>query len=141
MSGIFGFLIVRVIFLRTGMIGISSYKFIPYTITAIMGVFLMMSVGWKRITEIDTLFTRYLNYVGSHTYDILMMHIICFKITTLIILLINGADIKELANYPTYHYYTEKGWFLVYIIIGVNLPLYIGCEYKRIKQLIMRIKK
>ena len=132
-------LLCGLLFWRTGMINISAYKVLPFTVTALMGIFLVMSLS-KLLSNIGCVsLKRYMNYLGGHTYDILMMHIIGFKLVTLLIILVCGSSMREIASFPTFHSFTEKGWFLVYIIIGLNLPLVFKLIYVKVKNYVVAL--
>ena len=134
-------LLIGYYWVKSSMLGISLIKMFPYTITAIAGIFMVLSIC-KRIPMINTnLFSCYLSYLGNHTYDVLMMHIMSFKIVTLFLILIYDLDYSEIANFPVCHIFTEKGWFLLYILVGVNLPLALRYYYSSVKTNFFRNKR
>lgn len=140
----FALLVFGIFCIKCSMLNVSLLLLLPYTTLAMMGVFLVMSICKLLIKWRNVLFCKYFAYVGNHTYDILMMHIISFKIVTLFLILIYGLDIKEIASFPTYLPYTKKGWFLFYLLMGINLPLVFRHCYNtlelKIQKLIIRTR-
>lgn len=61
-----------------------------------------------------------------------MMHILSFKIVSLGLILIYGLDFSHLADFPTIHYMTEKGYWIAYLLMGINIPLIAQITYNKI---------
>lgn len=78
----------------------------------------------------------YVFFLGANTFSVLMMHIICFKLVSLLIIAIYGAEFSILYESPTPHIYSEKGWFLIYMLSAITLPLAVKNLYNK---LILRI--
>lgn len=74
----------------------------------------------------------YLKYMGNNTYAILMMHILSFKIVSLVIVLIYGLPRSKLADFPTIHEMTVQGYWMLYFVAGVNVPLLAQFVYNKI---------
>ena len=68
-----------------------------------------------------------LSYIGQHTIAILAMHMVCFKLVNLVIILVSQYDMVYMAAYPII---TNDGlWWLLYSVVGVVLPLFIQNVY------------
>ena len=128
-------LTIGVLFVNSSMLNVTVYTLLPYTLVALSGTFLAMAIGkYLGRQSKRTFFLKYFTYVGNHTYDILMMHIMSFKVVTLLLIIIYGLNIQEIAFFPTHLVYAKKGWFLFYLLMGINLPLIFRNCYDTIKQ-------
>lgn len=97
-----------------------------YTVTSIM--------GWILIAAISLIFinwNKYLAYAGKKSIWILGLHFLSFKIVSYAIVKITCCDILQLAYYPVIR---EPGWiWIVYLIVGISIPLIIEWLYKSAK--------
>lgn len=62
-----------------------------------------------------------LYYIGNHTFAILVLHFLCFKVVNLLLIYIYRLPMERLAELPIMNGYS-KFWIL-YTIAGVGLPL------------------
>lgn len=106
-------------------------KVITYIISAIL---LSTSIlfCFERISDrkIDAL----LNYIGQHTLEILTWHFLLFKAVSFVIVLLNDLPIEQIAYFPTIQEYSKHGWWLVYTIVGVIIPITVVYLKTKIKQ-------
>lgn len=112
-------------------IGTVSWRWvIPYTITAAfgtLGVFSLSNVLMK-----NAVISQFLFYVGNKTLLILTWHLLCFKFVSLFIIYVYKLPIESLADFPVIQEFTEKGWWLLYFIVGVAFPLLFNMVYEKI---------
>lgn len=101
-----------------------------YFLIGTLGALSIFSIGnyinkiEKKNTNLPLLKIRkFLIYVGGNTFNILTWHFISFKLVTLIIIYIFNLQIEELCAFPVLHEYADKGWWIIYSIVGVGLPL------------------
>lgn len=116
----------------SSMVSLRALYLMPFCITAIMGTVLIYRLSRNLLQFAPPYILKYLNFVGNNTYAILMMHILSFKVVSLFIVLIYGLNLSALADFPTIHYMTEKGWWIVYLFIAVNVPLLAQIMYNKI---------
>ena len=97
-------------------------KIIPYSITAIMGTLLVFSISQKLSShkKIRSL----LVYIGDNTLPILTWHFLSFKLVSLLIIIIHHLPIQRLAEFPVIEEFAVGGWFIVYFLIGIIVPLF-----------------
>ena len=97
------------------------WKVVPYTATAILGTIsvYILSLSLRKIFIIK----KFLVYVGNHTMDILIWHMIAFKIVSFVIIKIYCLDIRRLAEHPAIEEYAMETWWSAYLIVGVFAPL------------------
>ena len=109
-------------------------KVVPYMITAVLGTWCVYSLPWHRMKEKLALSVE---YVGNHTLEILTWHFLCFKIVSLIIIFIYHLPIERLAEFPTIGEYANCGWFVLYTIVGIGLPLLMTILWGNLKNKIV----
>lgn len=95
-------------------------KMFPYTVTAILGTWTVFSLPWHRVKgKASTL----LSYIGNHTLTILTWHFVFFKMVSYVIVLIYGLQLTRLSEMPVIVEYAQKGWWLIYAVAGISVPL------------------
>mgnify|MGYP007010355154 FL=1 len=66
---------------------------------------------------------RILAYIGEHSFSIMALHFLAFKVVNLLQVKMYGYSITRLADFPVIEYEGLFIWFLAYVFIGVTLPL------------------
>lgn len=84
-------------------------------------IFCSLIAGY--VMKFNTLKTA-MCYVGQNTLPIVILHFICMKFVTLIQIIIYHSPIEMLASHP--NYISDKGWWLVYTMVGVGMPLWMN---------------
>lgn len=105
---------------------------IVLTICGFAGTLFVLFLSEWLDSNLKKIFKRYLIYVGDHTLSILAFHFVSFKLVSIVIIILYGLPIIELSRY----YILSCGywWWVVYTIIGVNLPLALRFAYDKIYQ-------
>lgn len=68
-------------------------------------------------------------YVGNNTLTVLTWHFLCFKIVSLVIILVYNLPIEQLACFPIIPEYAS--WWIAYFVVGTGVPLAIlGLQQK-----------
>lgn len=96
---------------------------IPYAITAIIGTLTIFRIGVWLAKKQETMISRFLIYTGNHTFNVLTWHFLSMKLVSLIIILLYGLSIKQLAEFPVIESYANNGWWVLYFIVGVSVPV------------------
>lgn len=112
---------------------IANWKVFPYFISAIagtLGIFAIAKVLNK--TKVASVMT----YIGDHTFSILTWHFLSFKLVSWMIMRIYQLPLELLSEFPIIQAYSTRGWWLVYFIIGILVPL--GIHYLPTKYLSAR---
>lgn len=125
------------------MLSLTWQKIIPYFFTAMFGIFMVFALcKWLCRFELPA---RCLSFVGDRTLDILTWHFLSFKLVSLIIILCYGLSIERLAEFPVVADYTTKGWWILYLTIGIIVPIMIGLIFQKaqngLKELLFSNKK
>lgn len=103
-----------------------------FPLTACLGVLLCYFTS--KVLVQSNILTVPLCFIGRHTLSVLLLHVLAFKTVSYLYLAFNGGD------YSMLQYWTIPGhtvlWTLLYVIVGVGLPLLIVslCPSKKRKQ-------
>lgn len=97
-------------------------KLLPYAFCAIVGTLAVLRIS-REISSSRVLARTQLLIAGSHTLIILAMHFLCFKIVSLFIISIYGLPVERLAELPVISEYASQGWWIVYSLVGIIVPL------------------
>ena len=121
--GIIGFLIIYIIGKYTdycGATGENNYKNVLFTVLlAIAGWFFLKAISY--FIGKSELLGKSLEYVGKNTICILFLHFFAFKVVNLWQVKIYGFSLEAVSAFP--YLICEQGWWIVYTIVGVLLPL------------------
>lgn len=99
-----------------------------YCLAAISGFYIIYFCSY-RISLTETKSKELLNFIGSHTFEILTWHFISFKLVSLLVIFIESRPIEQLACFLVIpkdvsdqsFYYTH--WFLLYTLVGIGVPM------------------
>ena len=105
-----------------------------YIIASICGFFLVMNTA-AFINQAGTKMKFFLILCGNNTLSILTWHFTCFKIISYLIVLVNNEPFNRIAEFPQIRTYSREGWWIVYTIVGVILPLIISQYQKYAKNI------
>ncbi len=105
-----------------GYLGISYWKIVPWMISSFLGVVTVYDCC-RLVEKKNFIFKSTLIYIGNNTLTILALHFLCFKIVSLIIILFYNLPIEYLGKFPVVNEYSEKGWWIAYVIVGMFLPI------------------
>lgn len=111
-------------------------RIVPYMIMAVAGTWCVFSLPWG---EMNRTLLSFMRYVGQHTMAILTWHFLSFKIVSLLVIAVYGIDGERLAEFPVIHEYTNRGWFVLYLIVGISVPLAIDYLLRSIKNVVSKI--
>ncbi len=95
---------------------------LPYYSFAVCGTIMIFYVS-KSIPSSMGRLKNLLLIAGNNSLTILTWHFLCFKLVNLIIIYIYNLPIDNLAQFPRIAEYASKGWWLLYVICGVCIPL------------------
>ena len=96
---------------------------LPYAITATLAVLSVFYLGQRIAEKSDSRMTRFLVYTGNHTMEVLTWHFLSLKIVSLLLIFLYGLSIYQLSEFPVIEQYATQGWWIVYLIIGVGVPV------------------
>lgn len=109
-------------FYQATLLNFKWWQVIPYIITAIVGILMVFNIS-KKIVPQNALWTQWLVYIGNNTLTILTWHMLSFKLVSLIVILVYQLPIARLAEFPVIEEYSKQGWFLLYFLMGVLVPI------------------
>lgn len=114
------------------LLNVIYWKIIPWTLTAILGTFALFNFC-SSIEKKDFWGKRALIYIGDNTLSILTWHFLCFKLVSLLIIGIYQYPIKQLAEFPTIVECSKEGWWILYLFVGILLPIGFHLVLSKIK--------
>lgn len=96
--------------------------FIPFLVIAVLGTFMTLIIS-SSLDKSNNRLSIFLKYTGDNSLTILTWHFLTFKIVSYIIILLYDLPIEELSYFPRIAKYSVMGWWVVYSIAGVAIPL------------------
>ena len=102
------------------------WKILPYFFIAISGCIFILNIS-KTIALNNNWFIKLLLFIGSKTMWILTLHLLAFKLVTLLIIYIKDDSILNLRITPIHPEYSNYGIWIIYSLFGVLIP--IGIAY------------
>lgn len=102
-----------------------NLKYIPYLSCAVISIWSLYSLfsKWK---ETDSFQSKLMTYIGTHTLEILTWHFLLFKFVSFIIVMTYNLPMQRLSEMPTILEYSTKGWWLLYVLMGIGVPLLVS---------------
>lgn len=94
----------------------------PYGATAVIGTLMVFYLSNKIVRQ-KTVVNKWLVYIGNNTLTILTWYMLSFKIVSLIVIYVYGLPIARLAEFPVIVEYSRQGWFLLYFLVGIMVPV------------------
>lgn len=70
-----------------------------------------------KIIHLNTILTKIFSYIGKYTISILCLHLLFFKVTILLQIILLNKPIQMLQAYETYH--TSYSWGFIYTFISI----------------------
>ena len=95
---------------------------IPYFVSAIAGSIVVMKFSGFFVNKSHR-FSGFISTIGNKTIEVLTWHFLSFKIVSLIIIAYYGLPIERLAEFPVMRPYHVQGWWVLYFVIGVAVPV------------------
>ena len=115
-----------------GMLGFTYKQIIPYMFGAVFGTGMVFFACQWYMSGGDNRVRRLLNFIGRHTFEVLTWHFLCFKIVSLLIIVLYDLPIERLATFPCIKacHLREHGvdidwslWWWAYLVVGVGIPI------------------
>lgn len=132
---LFGFILISTsLYFTNSNISLSSNRLINplyFVICSCSGT--IFCLGLSNLIN-KTIFNKVFIYIGKNTLPIVMYHFLTMKIVTFIEIILYNDNISKLASHP--YLYTNGIWCILYVVIGVFVPLLIYEIYKYIRRLI-----
>lgn len=125
--------IILLILNRYGMVSVNANEYsnpIYFLICSFVGIYMIISLGkfLERVPKLNCA----LEYIGKHTLIIMAWHLISFKLTMIIQFIICKIDYVNLGCLTGYN--NMNVWYLLYVLMGVTLPLFIEFYINKVKE-------
>lgn len=69
-----------------------------------------------------TILGKVIAVVGDHSFSIMMLHFLAFKLVSLLICIVKDVPLTEISSFPTIPY-ENIGWLFAYTFVGCALPI------------------
>lgn len=119
---------VGVFFWNFDMLSESWLYITPYVITAILGSWGGYSLCYMSVhnsnRHLKTI-TDSIAWIGNNTLTILTWHFLSFKLVNYVIILAYGVELFHMGDFPYIVDYALSGWWVVYFIVGMIVPILI----------------
>ena len=116
-------------FYQASLLSFEYWQVIPYLITAIIGVLATFYLS-KQISNHSNRMKSCLVYIGNNTLTILTWHMLSFKSVNLLLIYVYKLPIERLAEFPVIEQYSKEGWFVLYFLVGMLIPMGLSkCRY------------
>lgn len=122
------------LFIKTEMMQVTASIIIPYTIIALIGCISLIYISEILSENVNLVkrIKRIINYMGTHTFAIMTLHFLAFKIVTFCIISYYNYPIEMLATFPVISYCKPNSWWILYSTVGVVCPLLLCYLYELI---------
>lgn len=111
------------LFIKCAMTDYSWTEIMPFALFSIIGTLMIFGISAKIANTSFPIIKNHLDYIGSHTFHVLTWHFLSMKIVTLLFILIFSLPMTKLSSFPVYKQFAHQGWWIVYTIIGVEIPI------------------
>lgn len=109
-----------------------------YTVGVLAG-WIMLRIVSVKIVKQDGL-TRFFCHIGKNTIPIICLHILCFKLVTWIFIRMNDLPHIYMASFHV-DFDAPWPWKLLYLLIGVVIPLMLAPLWKTMIKRLQRFRK
>ena len=109
-------------------------------LTGVAG-FVMTHYAATLIDRYGRVGARFLSHCGEMSLYIYIFHIAAFKVASLVKIWYYGLDFAQVGGHMVIHDHLHDGFWVLYTIMGVGLPLLWMQGYRRLKTAIARRKK
>ena len=116
-------MVIGSVFWFTTMHDYEYWKVLPYALSAVLLVLTLLHLSERIAKRGRNFFVGFLLFTGDHTMEVLTWHMLSLKIVSLLIIAIYGLPIKQLSTFPVIEEYAHQGWWVVYWIVGVGIPI------------------
>lgn len=111
---------------------------VPYFVVATMMTWTLYSLPWNKVHgNIKTA----LLYIGENTLPIFIWHFLAFKLVSLFIIAVYDLPINYLGAFHVIYEYANKGYFVLYTIVGLCIPLVLKMIILYFKGLFLNYKR
>jgi len=107
---------------------------VPYVFLAVLGSLMIFGLGERMNAMRESRFKSFLIFVGGKTFNVLTWHFLSFKLVSLVIVLVYGLPWNQIAEFPVIEKYASTGWYPVYFVIGVGIPVVWSYYYDKARK-------
>lgn len=115
------------LFLPHEMTDATLLTLLPCILVALAGILMLLGLSQWLLTASNRLavkLSHILDFIGNHTLPILTWHFLCFKIITLLIIMLYGLPIEHLEAFPILERQATQGWWFLYALAGISVAYF-----------------
>lgn len=113
------------------------WKVLPYAISAVLLVLTLVHVCEWIVKKKNNCVVRFLIFTGDHTMEVLTWHFLSLKLVSLLLIAIYGLPVKQISEFPVIEEYAHQGWWILYLCVGVGIPILGTYGYHQLKDKII----
>ncbi len=102
---------------------------VPYYILSILGIIFVLEISTQFNNALPNIIKNSLYYIGNHTMSILALHLLAFKLGSILKILIYDLPINKLSDHTVIFEHNHLFW-IIYLTLGITIPL---LPYMRLK--------
>lgn len=91
----------------------------------------LMVYGLSKVID-GSSFGNIIAMAGNHSFSIMLLHFLAFKMVNLMQCCWYGLPMTEIASFPTMKY-DSFWWFLAYLLVGTTIPVLTAKGYQSVK--------
>lgn len=123
--------VVILLFGSTSMLSFTTRNALPYMLAALCGTMMVVYVS-RWLVRRTGLLRTFLVFTGRHTFEVLTWHFSCFKLVSLLLILLYRLPVEYLAWFPVISTEALRVagiplawtlWWWVYLLVGAGVPL------------------
>lgn len=107
---------------------VSAKGTLPYWIVGVLGCLMVLEFS-RRLSLMKIGYC--MDYIGEHTLSIMVWHFLTFKFLSLLLVQLNVVSYESLLTWPV-PAIAKEGWWILYSLIGVVVPLIIDVVLRKI---------
>lgn len=124
------------VYFPASMLSYKWWQVVPYALCALLGTLVIFNISCRISQYATNIGTKFLIYVGGYTFNVLTWHFLSMKLVSLLLIAIYGLPIKQLSEFPVIEKYAHQGWWILYLCVGVSIPVLWTYCYHRLKDTI-----
>ena len=111
------------LFWKMSMTDIVTLHIVPYLLSSvIMSILILETIKlFYKESKVSKLF----KFMGDNSIEILTWHFLSFKLANYLIVSLYNLPVGQMAEFPTISEYSKHGFWILYLISGITIPLLI----------------
>lgn len=113
---------------------LNSAQIIPYVLVATICTFAVKKFSTMLVEEWGVVSSTLIS-IGNKTFTIFVWHVVTFKLVSLLLIQVYDLPIVSLSEFPVIDKYASEGWWIIYSMVGVVIPLSFNILFTKVKKI------